>query len=133
MVLALAGVALVVAVTLVMSDVSSLFMRRTALMMVADDAALAGANAIDVGAIYANGVGATLPLDPVLAGELAQASVDAVVDARLRDVRLESVRIAGEGVEVVVSAAVPAPMSGVTGNRTMRIRVRASAATPTRF
>lgn len=133
MVLALAGVALVVAVTLVMFDVSSLFMRRTALMMVADDAAVAAANAIDVEAIYAGGVGATLPLDLTLARSLAQQSVQAVDDARLREVRLDAVTAVGDGVAVLVSAAVPAPLAGIAGSRELRIQVRASAATPTRF
>lgn len=133
LVYALAGALLVLAVALVLADTSSLFMRRTALMMVADDAALAAAGAIDVRDIYANGVGDLLQLDPVLARARALAAVDGSTDARLRDVRLDSVSVTGGVAEVVVSAAVPAPLSGITGQRTMRIRVRASASTPTRY
>lgn len=130
---AIAGVLLVVAVTLVLTDTSSLYMRRTALMMVADDAAIAAANAIDVDALYTQGIGASLTLDPLEGRALAQASVDSVQDARLRDVRLDAVSVTGSEVEVVVSAAVPSPVSGITGARTLRIRARASASTPTRF
>lgn len=130
---AIAGVVLVVAVALALADTSSLFMRRAALMMVADDAAIAAANAIDVEAIYAQGVGAVLALDPVRARALARQSVEATQDARLRDVRLDAVTVSGSEVEVLVSAAVPSPISGITGDRQLRIRVRASASTPTRF
>jgi uncharacterized membrane protein len=130
---AIAGVLLVVAVALVLADTSSLYMRRTALMMVADDAAIAAANAIDLDAIYTQGVGDAMTLDPFEAHALAQESVDAVQDARLREVRLDAVSVSGSEVEVVVSAAVPSPISGITGDRNMRIRVRAWASTQTRF
>lgn len=130
---AIAGLLLVVAVALVLADTSSLFMRRTALMMVADDAAIAAANAIDIEAIYTQGVGATMALDPVAARALAQASVASSQDARLPDVRLDALTVTGSSVEVVVSAAVPAPIGGTTGDRALRIRARASASTPTRF
>lgn len=133
LVLAMAGVALVIAVALVMLDVSSLFMRRNALMMVADDAAIAAANAIDVDAIYAGGVGVMLRLDPIVARQLAQASIARLSDERLRDVRVDAVYVDQDTVEVVLSAAVPSPLSGITGNRSLRIHVRASAVTPTRF
>lgn len=129
----MASVALVIAVTLVMSDVASLFMRRNALMMVADDAAIAAANAIDVDAIYTGGVDVMLRLDPIVAQQLAQASIAQLSDERLRDVRLDAVTVDRDTVEVVLSAAVPSPLSGITGNRSLRIYVRASAVTPTRF
>lgn len=130
---ALAGVLLVVAVALVFADTSSLFMRRSALLMVADDAAVAAANAVDVQAIYLGGVGDTLQLDPQEAVRLAQASIDAVQDARLRDVQLDEVQVSGDSVSVLVSAAIPSPIGVITGNRDLRIRARATASMPTRF
>lgn len=130
---AIGGVLLVLTVTLVLADTSSLFMRRTALMMIADDAAIAAAGAIDVEAIYEGGVGTSLPLDPALARALAQQAVDASSDSRLSDVRLDEVEVTGDIATVLVSARVPAPLSGITGDRTVRLRVAASAGTPTRF
>jgi len=55
MVLALGGMLLALTVALVLADASSLFMRRTALMAVADEAAIAAASAIDVAALYEQG------------------------------------------------------------------------------
>lgn len=129
---ALAGVLLVMAVALVMADTSSLFMRRTALMIVADEAAIAAANAIDVDALYDSGVGSVLVLDPQLARQYAQASVDRVDDARLSDVRLDEVQCDSGRVAVVVSAAVPPALSGIPGLRNVRLRAGAAATTPTR-
>ena len=130
---AIGGVILVLSVVLVLADTSSLFMRRAALMTVADDAAIAAANAIDIDAIYAQGVGDALVLDPVLARAYAQAQIDGTHDARLRDVRLDDVTVSSNAVEVTVSAAVPSAIGAITGNRTVRIRARTSASTPTRF
>ncbi len=133
MVLALAGALLVLAVVLVLTDTSSLFMRRAALLTVADSAAIAAANAIDVPSLYDTGINASLPLDPVQAQALAEVYVQGVEDARLSDVRLDSVVVSSDEVAVIVSAAVPSPLSGITGTRTMRIRARASASAPTRL
>ena len=41
--------------------------------------------------------------------------------------------VSGDTVEVLVSAAVPAAIGGIVGNRNVRIHARASASTPTRF
>ena len=130
---ALGGLLLVLAVILVLADTSTLFMQRAALMMVADDAAIAAANAIDVEAIYSQGVSDTLVLDPALAQELAAQSVSGAQDERLADIRLDAVTVLGDSVEVLVSAAVPSAIGGIVGNRTMRIRARANSSTPTRF
>lgn len=133
LVYALAGALLVLAVILVLADTSSLFMRRSALMMVADNAAIAAANAIDVPSIYDTGVGGGLSLDPEQAAALAQAAVDAVDDARLADVRLDAVEVASGVVTVLVSAALPSPLSAISGDRGLRMRARASAGTLTRL
>jgi uncharacterized membrane protein len=132
MVYALGGVLLVLAVVLVLADTSSLFMRRAALLAIADNAAIAAANAVDVPSIYETGVTERLRLDPVEAQSLAQSVVGATQDARLADVLLDSVEVVADAVTVTLSAAVPAPLSGITGTRTLRIRAQASAAMPTR-
>lgn len=133
LVMAVGGVLLVLAVVLVLADASSLFMRRTALMTVADNAALAAANAIDVDAIYASGVGSQLQLDPAQARTFAQDAVASADDPRLQDVQLDSIDVAGSVATVVVSARVSAPLSDISGTRSLRLRARASASTPTRF
>ena len=130
---ALGGVLVVLLVTLVLADTSNLFMRRAALLTVADNAALAAANAVDVAAIYNAGVGDALPLDPQAARALAQAAVDGVDDARLTDVRLEAVQVEAGAVEVTVSAAVPALISGLATDGSVRIRATAAAVMPTRL
>lgn len=132
LVFALGGMLLALAVALVLADTSSLLMRRTALMMVADEAAIAAASAVDVAAIYEQGVGDGLAIDPQLAVQRARASVASAQDDRLIDVRLDAVDVWDGVVEVRVSAAVPAPLGGVTGDRSMRIRARATASTPVR-
>lgn len=132
LVFALGGMLLALAVALVLADTSSLFMRRTALMMVADEAAIAAASAVDVAAIYEQGVGDGLAIDPQLAVQRARASVASAQDDRLIDVRLDAVDVWDGVVEVRVSAAVPAPLGGVTGDRSMRIRARATASVPVR-
>lgn len=134
LVLALASVLLALAVTLALADTSSLFMRRTALMTVADNAAIAAATAVDVESIYADGVGGTLGIDPSGAHLLAADAVAAVDDARLDDVRLDSVDVRDGIVSVIVSARVPRALSGLTvGDRAVRIRAQASASAPTRW
>ena len=133
MVFALGGLLLALLVALVLADTSSLFMRRSALLMVADDAAIAAAGAVDLAAIYEQGVGDGLTVDPQLAWARADASVAAASDDRLVDIRLDGVLVANGEVEVRVSAAVPAPLGGITGDRMTRIRARATASTPTRW
>ncbi|MHB0928342.1 MAG: pilus assembly protein TadG-related protein [Candidatus Nanopelagicales bacterium] len=130
---ALGGVLLVLLVTLVLADTSNLFMRRSALLTVADTAALAAANAVDLAAVYSGGVDDVLRLDPQAARNLAQAAVDGVDDARLTDVRLEAVDVNLTTVEVTVSAAVPALISGFVTDDSLRIRASAAAAMPTRL
>lgn len=131
--LALGGVLLVLVVVLTLADASSLFMRRMALGTVADNAAIAAANAVDVEALYERGIGSTLALDPLTAAQLARASIAQASDPQLADVRLDDVRVDGDGVTVVVSAAVPTPLGPITGDRDVRIRASASAILPTRL
>jgi Flp pilus assembly protein TadG len=71
------GYTLIAAVLIVVGiDVSKVFLAQRALSSAADAAALAGAQAVDRGAIYADGaVCADLPVDPAAAQDAADASV----------------------------------------------------------
>ena len=130
LVLAIGGVLLVVTVVLALADASLLHVRRAALAAVADDAAIAASQGIDVAALYRDGVGATLPIDPVLADEYARRSVAGVDDPRLADLRVDAVAVAGDAVRVVVSAALPSAMAALFPGA--RIRASAEAASLTR-
>lgn len=130
---AVGGVLLVLATVLVLTDVAGLHLRRTALARIADDAALAGTHAVDLDALYEQGVGQWLPLDPLAASTMARASVVGTRDPLLDEVRVDDVSCDGRTVRVELSAAVPAPIGAVIGDRTWRIRAVAEAAAPTRW
>lgn len=130
---AIGGVLLVLVVTMTCFDVGAIFNARTALHTAASDVALRAATAIDVDALYASPIGATLDLNPELATRKAMTAAMDVSDPRLTDVRLDDVDIAGDEVRVVLSAAVPHPLGPIVGDRTLRIRAAAAAGTPTRF
>ncbi len=123
MLLALASILIVLTAALVFFDASALYMRRNALLMHADNAAIAAAQAIDVAALYDN----TVRIDPGLAQERVAASVSGVSDDRLRDIRVDSVQVLDREVVVSLSARVPAPLSRISGQRDVRIRASASA------
>lgn len=130
LVLAIGAVLLVVAVVLALADVSLLHVRRAALAVVADEVAIAASQGIDITALYRDGVGAALPIDPALAADYAARSVAATDDPRLLDVRLDTVEVSGDIVRVVVSAALPGPMAGLFPGA--RLRATAEAASLTR-
>lgn len=130
---ALGGMLLAVLVAMAMLDLGSLHLSRTALSTVAVDAALAASTAIDVDAIYEQGVTDVLPLDPVVAGERAIASVMFVSDPRLRDVRVDDVEVVRDVVLVTVSALVEAPLRGFGNGSAVRMHASATASVPTRL
>lgn len=130
---AIGGVLLALLVAITCFDVGAIFNARTALHTAANDVALRAATAIDVEALYAAPIGATLALDPELATGRAMTAAMDVADPRLTDVRLDDVEVVGDAVRVVLSAAVPHPLGPIVGERTFRIRAAAAAGTPTRF
>ena len=131
---ALGGLLLVVLAALVATDVARLHLRHSALELIAQDAALAGAAAVDLDALYGGtGIPETLPLDPALADRMARASVLATNEPWVRDVVVEWVRSDGVVVSVGVSGSVPNPLAGIVGERAVRIRAEASAVAPTRW
>ena len=130
---AIAGVLLSLVVAIALFDLGSLFLARTALLTVANDAALQAATAVDIEAIYANGVGEVLPLDPIIANERAVLTVMQTTDPRLQDLRLDDVEVVGGDVRVVVSATSPAPLYAPWRNAVVRMRAAAAASVPTRL
>lgn len=131
LVLAIGGVLLVITVVIALSDAALLHVRRAALASVADDAAIAASQGIDIAALYRDGIGATLPLDPALASEYAHRSVAATDDPRLVDLRVDAVEVAGDTVRVVVSAGLPPQLAVLFPGS--RLRAMAEAASHTRL
>lgn len=131
--LAVGAVLLALAVVVALTDTSSLYMRRSALAQVADEAALAGATEADVDRLYAEGVGEVLPLAAGAACATAAAHLHRAESTMLRDIALEACAVDGARLQLVVSAARPdllSPLPAVGGGR---IRVVARAVAPTRW
>jgi hypothetical protein len=113
----LLGVGLVVMCLLAVTaliDVSAAFLQRQQLMAVADAAAIAGAQAIDLPAYYANGASAATILDP--------AAVDAAVErhlgragARATIPGLVVSRVWSDGQQVVVDMRCPISLPFLSG------------------
>lgn len=118
LVLTLGFVVVVMLLVAVVAAASKLFLTRRSLAAVADGAALAAAQDVDLAAIYTGQSGATLPL----AAERARADVAAYVaraaaDTGLTDLRLVSLTATGRAVDVTVSGRSVLPfVSAVTGD-----------------
>ena len=118
LVLTIGLVVVVMLLVAVVAAASKLFLTRRSLASVADGAALAAAQDVDLAALYAGQAGATLPL----AAERARADAAAYVaramtDTGLTDLRVVSVTVAGRSVDVTVSARSVLPFaSAVTGD-----------------
>lgn len=130
---AIGGLLLAALVSVAMLDLGSLHLTRTSLSTVAADAALAASTAIDVDALYEQGIGMTLPLDPILATDRALASVMFVSDPRLQDLRVDDVDVVDDAVRVQVSALVETPLRGFGADQYVRLHAAATASVPTRF
>ena len=105
----------------VVIDAGAAFQQRQALLAVADGASLAGAQALDLDAYYAQGATQGTALHP----PSLQAAVHAYMRAHGGQARLESVSTDGRIAAVEVSAPVRLPfLQGVIGTR---IHVRSAA------
>ncbi len=92
----------------VVVDASSVFLARRSLQSQADAAALAGAQAIDLGAYYASGASQRIRLDPTR----IRAAVERHVRRDPGDGRLRSVSLRDDVVLVTMSDRVRPPFSG---------------------
>lgn len=118
----LIGIALIAICTLALAvvvDVSALFIQRRNLAALADAAALAGAQAIDLDAYYAHGASETTTLDPAIVARVVRSQVIAVsANDGMLGMRLEQVDSDRESVTVRLSAAVTVPFLGpILGGR----------------
>jgi len=111
------GVGLVVMCLLAVTalvDVSAAFLQRQQVMAVADAAAIAGAQAIDLPAYYADGASAKTGLDP----SRVQAAVEnhlARADARAVIPGLVLARVWSDGRQVVVAMSAPVRLPFLSG------------------
>lgn len=98
----------------VVTDVSAAFLQRRSLMSLADAAALAGAQAIDRDAYYANGATTGTRLDP---GSVRAAATAHIVRANaslaLPGLRVDAISTDGVRVLVALSAPLQLPFFGV--------------------
>lgn len=101
----------------VVTDASKLFLERQTLAAVADGAATAAAQQVDVQAVYDGGLVAALPLSPAGAAAAAAGSVQqSARDGGLVGLTLDAVTVDGPDVVVTVSARAVLPLAGlVTG------------------
>jgi Flp pilus assembly protein TadG len=108
LVLSLGFIVICILALAVVVDASTVFLARRALQSQADGAALAGAQAIDLGAYYARGASARIQLDA--------SGVRAAVERHVRrdpgDGRLTGVSLSGDVVQVTMTDRVRPPFSG---------------------
>ena len=123
-------VILVVSLLTLVTDVSVLWLQRRSLQATVDGAALAGAQGVDLAAVYARGATGDLRLDPPAARAAVRAFVAVVPSARrLASFRVTSVRVAAATVTVRAQALARPPfLSWVTG-RGVTVVAEASART----
>lgn len=108
LILALGFIVICIIGLAVVVDASAVFMARRSLQAQADSAALAGAQAIDLGAYYADGAASRIRLDP--------AGIRAAVERHVRrdpgDARLLGVTLRSDIVTVSMRDRVRPPFSG---------------------
>jgi uncharacterized membrane protein len=109
---------LVIALLTVVTDVSTLWLARRSLQATVDGAALAGAQAVDLGTVYAGGASGDLRLDPAAARAAVTSYARAVPSARQLDgFRVTSIAVAATTVTVTARAVVRPPfLAFVTGS-----------------
>ena len=110
-------VVIVISLVTVVTDVSVLWLQRRSLQATVDGAALAGAQAVDLPSVYAEGAHGDLRLDPRAARAAVRGYVAAVPSSRrLSHFALSTVRVATTTVTVRASAVAHPPfLSWVTG------------------
>ena len=124
LVLTLGFIVICILALAVVVDASTVFLARRTLQSQADAAALAGAQAIDLGAYYARGASARIQLD--------SAGVRAAVDRHVRrdpgEGRLTGVSLRDEVVLVTMTDRVRPPFSGwLTPSGAYELEVEAGA------
>ena len=127
MLLALGFLAIILLAIAVVTDVSAVFLQRRSLASIADGAALAGSQAVDLSAYYRRGASAGLSPEPVRVRSVVLEYIrDAQASCEVSGLVLESVRIEGRTVLVRLRRAATAPFSGLL-RANFPIRVEAGA------
>jgi len=124
LVLSLGFIVICILALAVVVDASTVFLARRALQAQADGAALAGAQAIDLGAYYADGASSRIRLDP--------AGIRGAVERHVRrdpgSGRLTSVSLRDDVVAVTMADRVRPPFSGwLTPSGAYSLKVEAGA------
>jgi hypothetical protein len=124
LVLSLGFIVICILALAVVVDASTVFLARRALQAQADGAALAGAQAIDLGAYYADGASSRIRLDP--------AGIRGAVERHVRrdpgSGRLTSVSLRDDVVAVTMADRVRPPFSGwLTPSGAYSLEVEAGA------
>lgn len=105
------------ALVLVVTDASKVFLTRRSLVSAADGAALAGVQSLDRTAFYAGNDDAALPLDVDAASAAVRRYVDrAGLAADYADFAVVSVQVSGAEVTVTLRARSRLPFGGYVGH-----------------
>jgi hypothetical protein len=121
-------VVLVLALVTVVTDASVLYLQRRSVQATVDGAALAGAQAVDLGRVYAGGARGDLLLDPRSA-RAAVADYVRALAAHPAGLRVTSVRVVTTTVTVRAQAVVRPPFLSFVTGRGVTVVAEASART----
>ena len=108
LILSLGFIVVCIIAVAVVVDASTVFLARRALQAQADAAALAGAQAIDIGEYYANGASPRIRLDPAAVGGAVRGHVQRAEGGA----HLDGVSLRDQEVVVRMSDSVRPPFSG---------------------
>lgn len=111
----------------VVTDTSVLWLRRRAVQSTVDGAALAGAQAVDLGAVYAGGAHGDLPLASTAAVRRAVRRYLAATPSDATGFRLTSTTVRGSVVTVEGRSTVSLPFTSLLTGRGVTVRADASA------
>jgi hypothetical protein len=126
--LVIGAVVVVLLLVGVVTDSSVLWLQRRALQSTVDGAALAGAQAVDLGAMYAGGAHGDLALAPAAVRRAVRRYLAATPsDDRLPRLRLMQTRVEGSVVTVGASSTVTLPFTTLLTGRGVVVRADASA------
>ena len=130
LVLVVGTVVLLAMLSAVVVDAGRLYLSRRALDGVTDAAALAGAQAIDLDAVYDGRGGRDLVLDePAVRAAVAQYLETADAEGAVRGFRVTAIEVGDEEVTVRTTATVRLPFVGpfTGGSSTVSVRTESSA------
>lgn len=126
--LVIGAVVVVLTLVTVVTDVSALWLQRRALQSTVDGAALAGAQAVDLPAVYAGGAQGDLRLDPRAARTAVRSYVRGI-PTTLRSLRITSVTSTPTTVTVRATAVARLPFLSLLSGRGVTVVAEATAAT----